>query len=68
MVQCRQTGHVGRVQRAPIVQQQFYHGHRADGCGAVERQLPVFVLDAGGRSVGDELTRGFEGVFGGAEV
>ena len=68
MMQGRQTGDVGGVQGAPVLEQQAHHGHGADGGGAVEGRLAARVLDAGGGAVGDERARGVEVVFRGGEV
>lgn len=38
---------VGRVEGAPVLQQQAHHGRGADGRGAVEGVLAAAVADAG---------------------
>lgn len=70
MMKRREALAVGRVEGAPVAQEERHHGHGADGGGAVDGVLAAAVADAGRcRRVGGEEEAGdVEVLFGGDEV
>ena len=70
VMQRRVPGQVGRVQGAPVLDQQIHHRHGTHRRGPVQGVLAAFVADArrGGRLLLEQLLGDFEVVLGGYEV